>query len=82
VVLGRKAGTIRYPEKLAAVEAMYRGQLATEALRGFLRENRVSYLLVGPQERRIGDSDPGAQLGLPVAMRIGQAVAYTVPAGS
>jgi hypothetical protein len=78
VVVGRKAGTIAYPEKEAAMRAMYRGELAERAIRNLLRENRVSFLIVGPEERLIGTSDPGAQLGLSVAKRVGTAITYRV----
>src|SRR5581483_9671682 len=76
VVIARPAGTIDYPEKKEMVDAMYRGQMSNAQLLDFLHENRVSFILVGPRERAIGPADPGAQLGLPVADRVGNAVAY------
>jgi hypothetical protein len=80
VVIARKAGTISFPEKLEKVEAIYQGQLGVEETLKFLRANRVSYVVVGPEERKLGSNDPGVQLGLPVAERVGSAVAYRLPA--
>jgi hypothetical protein len=80
VVIARPAGTISFPEKLKEVEAMYQGQLSDADLLGFLLANRVSYIVVGPEERKLGPVDPGFQLGLPVADRVGNAIAYRLPA--
>ena len=81
VVIARPAGTIDFPEKLKEVEAMYEGQLSDADLLRFLRANRVSYIVVGPEERKLGPNDPGAQLGLPVVDGVGGAVAYRLPPG-
>jgi len=79
VVIARKAGTIGYPDKLAKLEAMYRGEMSDEDMLQFLRTNRVSYVVVGPEEAKLGASNPGEQLRLPVAERVGNAAAYRVP---
>lgn len=70
--------TLRMREKGATIRAMYRGELPEGDVRTFLAQNRVSYLLVGDEERKLGDHDPGAALHLPIAVRIGSATAYRV----
>lgn len=76
VVVGNLTASLRAGQKSSAMAAMYRGDLSPEEARAFLQTNRVSYLIVGPEERRLGPNDPGAQLGLPVALRVGDAIAY------
>jgi hypothetical protein len=79
VVIGRRAGTIAFPEKLAMVEEAYRGELTSAELLAFLRANRVTYIVVGPEERKLGPNDPGSQLRLQKALQIGGATAYHLP---
>jgi hypothetical protein len=76
VVLGYDVATLHAREKRLTLEAIYRGELSTEEIRAFLAANRVSYLVVGPEERKLGPEDPGARLGLPEAARVGEAIAY------
>lgn len=78
VLLGQEGVTPRVRAKRAAIEELFRGTLSTEEIRGYLAANRVSFLVVGPEERKLGPNDPGEQLGLPVAARVGNAVAYAV----
>jgi hypothetical protein len=78
VVAGHDAVTYDAIGKKAALAALYRGQLSDADARAFLTANRVSYLVVGSGERALGSYDPGLALGLPVANRIGSAVAYRV----
>jgi hypothetical protein len=78
VVVGNAGVTPNLKEKNRTIEALYKGKLSPEETRDFLRANRVTYLVVGGEERKLGDNDPGAQLGLPVALRQGSAVAYRV----
>jgi len=80
VALARRAGTIDFASKERNMEAMYQGELSNDSLLRFLRANRVSYIIVGPEERQIGLNDPGSQLGLPIAARDGSAVAYRLRA--
>jgi hypothetical protein len=76
VVVGNVGITPHGKEKYYRLEAMFRGDLSGEETRAFLRANRVTYLVVGPEERKLGPNDPGVQLGLPIALRIGNAIAY------
>lgn len=78
VVAGYEVATLNATEKRAAIDALYRGELSGDRLRSFLAANRVSYVLVGSEERKLGLYDPGADLGLPVATRSGSTVLYRV----
>jgi hypothetical protein len=78
VVVGNVGITPQGREKHQKLEEMFRGELSAEETRAFLRANRVTYLVVGGEERKLGPNDPGAQLGLPIALRIGNAIAYRV----
>ncbi len=78
VVVGNIGVTPRGQEKLDTIQQIYRGELSPEETRAFLQANRVTYLIVGEQERKAGTNDPGAQLGFPVVLRSGDAVAYRV----
>src|SRR5439155_11687709 len=78
VLIGYAAATLDFRTKYETIGALYRGELEVPRAQEFLRENRVSYLVVGPEERKLGSHDPGAQLGLPEAVRVGSAVAYRV----
>ncbi len=74
----RNHATLHGERKSATIEAMYQGALTPEQTSEFLTENRTTYLIVGPEERKLGAYDPGPDLGLPVATRIGAATAYHV----
>ncbi|HZT08071.1 MAG TPA: hypothetical protein VFC51_13665 [Chloroflexota bacterium] len=74
--------TLHFEEKSAMLISLYRGELSVDQARAFLSANRVSYVVVGPGERSIGPMDPGIALHLPVAVRIGNTVAYRVPPGA
>ncbi|MBM2810521.1 MAG: hypothetical protein HW416_1280 [Chloroflexi bacterium] len=76
VVLGYDVATVRAKEKNAEVRAIYGGTSTDADTRRFLTENRVSYLIVGPEERKLGDRDPGLSLGLQIAAQVGQATVY------
>jgi len=78
VVAGNAGVTPNLRPKLDKIEAMYRGELSAEETRDFLRANRVTYIVVGGEERKIGSNDPGVQLGLPPTLRQGASVAYRV----
>jgi hypothetical protein len=79
VVVGTPGVSLQGRDKLRTIESTYRGDLSEEELRAFLAANRVDYIIVGPEERKLGPSDPGQRLQLPVARRVGDAVAYRVP---
>lgn len=74
----RNHATLNGESKSAAISAMYQGELSPGEMNAFLDENRATYLIVGPEERKLGAHDPGADLGLPVATRIGEATAYWI----
>jgi hypothetical protein len=76
VVLGNAGITPRAREKYRTIQALYKGELDREAMTSFLDANRVTYVIVGEVERALGPYDPGADLGMPVAARVGSAVAY------
>lgn len=76
VVAGYEVATLRASEKQATIEAIYRGELSVLDLRAFVAANRVSYVFVGPEERRLGSYDPGAALGWAVALWAGDVVLY------
>jgi hypothetical protein len=73
---------VQYERKVATLTALYQGQLTEQEIKNFLRANRASYVLEGPEERALGSMDPGEQLHLPVVMRVGDAVAYAIPGGA
>ncbi len=81
VVVGNPIATLRFQDKLDTMVKLYRGELSADAAERFLAENRVRYVLEGPEEREWGDWDPGLQLGLPIAARIGDVVIYERPPG-
>jgi hypothetical protein len=76
VYLGHAGVTVHGSEKLSQVAALYGGQMSADEARAFLATNGVAYVLLGPNERKLGSWDPGEQLGLEVANREGSAVAY------
>lgn len=76
VYAGHVGVTIRAAEKQARIASLYSGDMSPDEARAFLEANRVTYIVMGPEERKLGDTDPGEQLGLPIAVRIGNAVAY------
>jgi flagellar motor protein MotB len=65
-------------QKTDRIEAIYKGELTPAEIRDFLRANRVTYVVVGDGERKLGSNDPGAELGFPLELRHGSAVAYRV----
>jgi hypothetical protein len=77
-LMGNLTATLRPAEKHSAMEALLQGRLEPEQARRFLREHRVSYLLVGEGERALGLLDPGPALGLPAVHRTGAATIYRV----
>jgi hypothetical protein len=78
VALGYEVATLDARGKRAAIEALYRGQLSDDEAQELLARNHVAYLIVGPEERKLGEHDPGRQLGLPVAVQVGATTAYHV----
>lgn len=78
VVLGNIGVTPRAREKGEAIRALYAGELTAEQARAFLRASGATFLIVGEQERKLGPHDPGASLGLPLVLRVGNALAYRV----
>jgi hypothetical protein len=79
VVAGYPTATLNMKEKLKSIEAMYKGESNEAEIRQFLDTNRATFLVFGPEERKVGPSDPGARLGFPIATRIGETIAYRVP---
>jgi hypothetical protein len=77
-LMGNLTATLRPAEKHSAMEALFQGRLEPEQARRFLRENRVSYLLVGQGEQILGPGDPGLALGLTVVHRTGSTTVYRV----
>ncbi len=76
VYVGHIGVTVRAGDKKKEVAALYGGQKTAEEARRFLESNRVTYVVEGPEERKLGGWDPGEQLGLEVAAREGAATAY------
>jgi hypothetical protein len=76
VVVGNVGITPQGLEKHRKLEAMFRGELSADETRSFLHANRVTYLVVGGEERKLGPNDPGAQLEMAIALRVGNAIAY------
>lgn len=76
VYAGHVGVTIRPAEKRAAIASFYRGDLSRDEARMLLDANRVTYVVFGPEERKLGTWDPGVELSLPIAARVGDAVAY------
>jgi hypothetical protein len=79
VLLGYEVATLDAKGKRQTLSALYRGELPPDEARAFLEVNRVAYLVVGPEERKVGTADPGQLLGLPVAFAVGETVAYHFP---
>lgn len=55
VVYGHPFETVDAERRKAQVEAYWAGKMSPAERDGFLRENRVGYVLVGPRELEIGD---------------------------
>jgi len=55
VVYGHPFETVNAERRKAQVEAYWAGKMSPAERDGFLRENRVAYVLVGPRELEIGD---------------------------
>jgi len=76
VYASHRGVTIRAAEKKAAIASVYRGELSREDARSLLETIGVTYVVFGIEERMLGAWDPGAELGLPIATRVGSATAY------
>ena len=76
VYAGHLGVTIRAGEKKNEIAALYGGRWSREEARDFLASNGIDYVVVGPEERKLGSWDPGAELGLQIADREGATVAY------
>jgi hypothetical protein len=79
VVGGHDAVTEDSASKKAAIAALYGGQLSSAQVRAFMAANRVTFVIVGENERKLGSYDPGRDLALSEAGRVGSAVAYRLP---
>ena len=76
VYAGHAGVTVRPAEKKAEIASFYGGELSPEGGQRLLRANRVTYVVFGPEERKLGAWDPGVKLGLPIANRVGEAIVY------
>jgi hypothetical protein len=54
VVVGHWSVTPHFAEMHASAERFYRGELAPQAAAEFLKQRRVKWIYVGPNERRLG----------------------------
>ncbi len=70
--------TLRYTEKLPAMERFYRGESTpAESLR-FLHEGRIRFVVYGPHEREIGATAPPPELPLVPVYHNAEVTAYEV----
>ena len=76
VYFGHVGVTVHGSRKRDQAEALFSGQMNPDEARAFLESNSIDYVLVGPNERKLGSWDPGEQLGLEVAAREGPAIVY------
>lgn len=76
VFIGHWAETLNYKErKLSQTIRFYRGEMAADEARAWLRDNRIGYVVSGSYEKQLG----APPLSLPAAHEAGGTTVYAVP---
>lgn len=81
VVLGHWSVTPEFVRYAGRLRRFYSGAMPADEARAFLEEVRARWVVVGPEERRLGARTPVPALGLEAAGSFGDVAVYARPPG-